>query len=151
MNSSSLALFCLKMLLEKLKSLTFHSPHVIINIQSNRGITNMNRKQLIKEVLENGHIQIDNGNTVYVLTQINEENFENISPELEEQLKKENKWNTWITLYTGKLKDKYSVTLLPIFGNSEKYVTKWFKNNREEVIMTDLKDRSMKLLKRASL
>ena len=111
----------------------------------------MNRKQLIQRVVENGYIHIDGGDTIYVLTQINDENFADISPLLREQLKRDNKWNTWITLYTGQLKEKYSVTTLPIYGKPDRYVTKWFKNNREEVIMTDLKDRSMKLLKRASM
>lgn len=111
----------------------------------------MNRKQLTQKVIDDGHIWIDNGETVYVLTQVNEENFEDISPELKEQLKRENKWNTWITICASQLKNKYSVKLLPIYGQSDKYTTKWFTSSKEESIMKDLKDRNMQLLKRATL
>lgn len=106
-------------------------------------------KTLKEIVMNNGYIQIDE-DLVYLVIQINDDNFENINEKLKKQLLEENKYNTWIGFIKNELKDKYDIQSLPIYGDPNKYVTKWFASTPEKAIDRDLRDRGMRLLKRAN-
>lgn len=117
-----------------------------------KGDVNMKKltNKTFKEVVMNdGHIQIEE-NLVYLVIQINDDNFENINEKFKEQLSEENKYNMWIGFITNELKDKYDIQSLPIYGDPNKYVTKWFASTPEKAIDSDLRNRSMQLLKRAN-
>ena len=111
----------------------------------------LTKKSFIQLALENGKVMLDKeGDINFVVTQINDTNFNDISPKLMEQLKNENKYNLWIGFITSKMQAPYSIQSLPIFGNSNRYILKHFQNSAENAINDDLNDRSIKLLKRAN-
>lgn len=111
----------------------------------------LTKKSFKQQVLNEGSITIDNdGEYIFVVTQINDKNFKDISPKFKQQLENEGKYNSWIGFITYNEEGPYSTNMLPIFGDPNKYVTKWFKNTPEEAIDQDLNSRSMGLLKRAN-
>lgn len=111
----------------------------------------LNRNSLKKQVLDNGFIIIDkDGEYKFVVAQINNEIFNDMSSKLITQLKDEGKYNSWIGFIEYKNQVSYSTQMLPIYGNSKNYVTKWFTNTPEEAIDQCLRDRQMGLLKRAN-
>lgn len=116
------------------------------------GASNKLNKQSFKQyVLNNGHITIDeDGRDDFVVIQINNENFKDISPAFKRQLEDEGKYNSWIGFITFEKQPPYTVQMLPIYGNSQKYVTKWFTNTADEAIDQCLSDKQMQLLKRAN-
>lgn len=114
-------------------------------------IQKLNKQSFKQEVLQNGYITLDkDGGYSFVVAQINEENFSDITPKLKQQLEEEGKYNWWIGFLTSKVEQPYTVQLLPIYGDSKKYVTKWFAKTAEEAIEIDLKDKQTELLKRAN-
>ena len=122
----------------------------IIKEDNNKPIT---KDQLKKIVLDNGYIPIDNrkDNLYYVVAKINDDNFGDIPPKLKEQLKDEGLYNrAYIGFMSYSAKPPYTVQMLPIYGDSKRYVTKWFTSNPGAAIDHDLSERYMKLLKRAN-
>lgn len=114
-------------------------------------IQKLDKQSFKQQVLQNNHITIDkDGGCNFVVAQINDENFGDITPKLKQQLEEEGKYNWWIGFLVSKVEQPYTVQLLPIYGDSKKYVTKWFTKTAEEAIEIDLKDRQMELLKRAN-
>lgn len=111
----------------------------------------LTRGSFIKQVLNEGSINIDNdGKYIFVVTRINNENFKDVTPKLQQQLEDEGKYNSWIGFITYNEEGPYSTNMLPIFGDPNKYVTKWFTNTPEESIDQNLRDRQIGLLKRAN-
>lgn len=111
----------------------------------------MNKQSFKQQVLNKGYINLDkDGECIFVVTQINDDNFKDISPKLKQQLEDEGKYNSWIGFITFNTQLPYSVRMLPIYGNSQSYVTKWFTESAEEAINQCLSDRQMRLLKRAN-
>jgi hypothetical protein len=110
----------------------------------------MDKKSFKQVVLSNNCIPIDNGELTFVIARINDENFRDISPRFKEQLKNENKYNSWIGFITHEKQLPYTVQMLPIYGRSDKYVTKWFTKTPEETIDQCLKDKGVCLLNRAN-
>lgn len=66
------------------------------------------------------------------------ENYlKNISNELQTKYKEEGKYNYWFTAYDFKSKTPYEPILsevLPVFGDPDKYVTKWFYSDKEQAM-----------------
>jgi hypothetical protein len=111
----------------------------------------IDRNTFKQTVLNNGYIQLDSdGKYFYIVTEINDQNFNDISPKLKEQLENEGKYGSYIGFVDSKNTPLYSVQMLPIYGNSQSYVTKWFTDTAEEAIDNDLRSRQMALLKRAN-
>lgn len=69
----------------------------------------------------------------------NEETLAENCSGLLEQLKAEGKYNTWIHVVIPNPTEKVSINYLPVFGNSEKWVTKWFYFDKNEAIKDGLK------------
>lgn len=105
--------------------------------------------KLIDNIKKQGYIAIDKGELFYNVTLVNDSNFPNMTKKLKAQLLEENLYGT---SYIGHIdrsnKPPFSMETLPIFGNSNKYVTKWFKSSEIEAVNVDLKDKYLGLLKR---
>lgn len=108
--------------------------------------------QLFKEkVLRDGHIAIDGGEIYYVVARINTDNFNDMGDKLIAQLKCEGKYDYYIGFLSRNAEPPYTVQMLPIYGNAERYVTKWFATTPENAISSDLRDRQLCIVKRAIL
>lgn len=111
-------------------------------------------RDLMDKVLQDGFIYLDTGETVYVVTQVSDKTFHNITPKLKKQLTDEGLYdNAYIGFMcsTYSIVDgKYSIHYLPIYGNPNEYVTKWFSSDPMRIVQNDLRARSMGLLKRAN-
>lgn len=107
----------------------------------------IDKQSLIEKVLDNGYIEIDNGQSRFVVTQINDQNFFNISEKFKTQLEAEGKYDSWIGFIASN-PAPYDTQVLPIFGSATSYVTKWFTNTAEESIEMSLKDKQLNLLNR---
>lgn len=114
--------------------------------------SNISASQMFKEkVLRDGYIPLDDGDLFYVVARINTTNFEDMGKGLIEQLKNEDKYDDYIGFLSYSADPPYTVEMLPIYGSSSKYITKWFRKDAEECIKRDLSDKGMRLLKRAHL
>lgn len=111
----------------------------------------LDKKSIRQHVLSNGYITIDkDGGCQFIVIQINDENFNDMNPQLKQQLIDEGKYNSWIGFMTSKKEFPHSIQMLPIYGNSQRYVTKWFTKTALESIDQSLSDRQIRLLKRAN-
>lgn len=94
----------------------------------------------IKEKLTNdGFIKLRSG--YYRIVKANEETIE--SKALLQQLKDEGKYNYWISVYDYETKSTNAPMpneVLPIFGNPDKYITKWFYKDFDSALNQALKD-----------
>lgn len=109
------------------------------------------KETLKKYMLENKIVILDQDSWCrFIVTQINEENFKDINPKLKEQLQAENKYNSWVSFVTSRFEKPYTIDILPIYGNSEKYITKYFSDNIEDAIDFCLNDSQIQVLKRAN-
>lgn len=105
------------------------------------------RGKLIEMVLEGPvFIRQDwNRDLFFSVHKVNSENFD-LSPMLTDQLKKEGKYNTtYIAIVSDKKVGPYGMDVLPIYGNSDKYVTKHFVSTPKEAAADTIRD--MKLVK----
>ena len=85
----------------------------------------------------NNIIQLDSdGTSYYTVIQVNSDNFVDLPNVLIEQLKKEHKYNWYVSIFSME-KDCLRSILLPIWGDPKKYVTKWFFETKEECIQTE--------------
>lgn len=110
----------------------------------------IDQRTFIQKVLQDGFIPLDKGSNRFVVAQINDKNFTDINDKLRTQLEEEGKWNYWIGFIWWKDSDRYSIRALPIYGSSNRYVTKWFTKTPEDAIRQSLSDKDMKLLQRVS-
>ena len=99
----------------------------------------MTPKQIKEKLKTDGFIKLRSG--YYRLVQANEETIE--SQALLQQLKDEGKYNYWISAYDYKTKTSDAPIpneVLPIFGDLDKYVTKWFYKDFDTALNQALKD-----------
>lgn len=85
----------------------------------------MTPREIKKKLKTDGFIKLRLG--YYRLVQANEETIDN--PRLLKQLKEEGKYNYWISVYDFKTKTTTAslpTVVLPICGDPNKYITKWF-------------------------
>lgn len=94
----------------------------------------------IKEKLTNdGFIKLRSG--YYRIVKANEETIE--SKALLQQLKDEDKYNYWISAYDYETKSTNAPMpneVLPVFGDPDKYITKWFYKDFDSALNQALKD-----------
>lgn len=109
-------------------------------------MTKLTRKQFI-ELASKEKMKVDEL-IHYVVIKVNSENIK-MTDSFKKQLIEEGKYdNTYIGLLTPETSKPYSMDYLPIYGSTEKFITKHFVNSIDEAIMVDLKDRGLRLLKR---
>lgn len=68
--------------------------------------------------------------------------FKNLSNNLQEAYEEEGKYNYWFTAYDFKSKTPNEPILsevLPVFGDPNKYVTKWFYSDKERAMREAVK------------
>lgn len=99
----------------------------------------MTPKEIKEQLTTDGFIKLRSG--YYRLVQANEETIENKA--LLQQLKEEGKYNYWISVYDFKTKTTTAPlpnVVLPICGDLDKYVTKWFYKDFDTALRQALKD-----------
>lgn len=88
------------------------------------------------KALLNAQQYVEVGNdSFFRIAQANEKTI--ASKALLEQLKAEGKYNYWFTAYDFKSKtpdDPILSEVLPVFGDPNKYVTKWFYYDKEQAM-----------------
>ena len=108
------------------------------------------RGKLIEMVLEGPvFIRQDWGRDLFFsVHKVNSENFD-LSPMLTEQLKNEGKYDTtYIAIVNENQVGPHGMDILPIYGNSDKYVTKHFVSTPKEAAADAIRD--MKLVKQVN-
>ena len=85
-------------------------------------------------LLNDGFIKLTDGRGYYVLARLNKENFPEMPATLEKQLKDEDKYGTYVTFFSILEKPPYRLEMLPIYGDPERYVTKWLYRDPEEAV-----------------
>lgn len=109
-------------------------------------------KDLIEKVQTKGFIAIDDADDplYYTVILVNDTNIKDMTNKFKSQLIEEGLYNnSYIGIITNKLSSSYSMDLLPIYGSSSRYVTKWFASTFEAAIKNSLRDKQLSLLKRA--
>lgn len=117
------------------------------------GNKKLSRAEFIDTVLSKGYIALDNKQYTlyYVVTEVNDTNFDDMSTKLRDQLETEGLYdNSYIGFLSYSSNPPYTVQMLPIYGNPNKYVTRWFTDSAKQAIEQDLKDRQIGLLSRAN-
>ena len=109
------------------------------------------KNNFIETLKNEGFVMLDeDGRYKYLCLKVNTDNF-NLTEDFVEQLKKQNKYNYYIGFICDSSYSKpFDQSLLPIYGSSDEWITKWFKYSVDDAVMPDLNDRSLKLLKRAN-
>ena len=106
------------------------------------------KKQEFIELAMTGIVELEN-DLFYKVVLADDSNIE-MSDKLKDQLISENKYGkTYIGVITWNADSKVSSGSLPIYGNANSFVTKFFVADKKQAILNDLKDRQMELLKRA--
>lgn len=98
----------------------------------------MTRKEAKQLYLNNQVVQL-NDTYFSMIVLANEENFAENCSDLLKQLEQEGKYNTWIHVVVPDPTQKVSIEYIPVFGNPEKWVTKWFFSNKDEAIKDGLR------------
>ena len=109
-------------------------------------------EDLIEKVQIKGFIAIDDADDplYYTIILVNDTNIKDMTNKFKSQLIEEGLYNnSYIGIITNKLSSSYSMDLLPIYGSSSRYVTKWFASTFEAAIKNSLRDKLLSLLKRA--
>lgn len=86
------------------------------------------------------------GDRKYKVITLDKEHVSDMSEKLEQQLKQEGKYGWYITVFSSN--PETSEMDLPIFGDSNKFVTKWLFSDYEDAVQQDLRDRSINLYNR---
>lgn len=89
-----------------------------------------------KELLNNGFVKVDEKN-YYKLIQANEFNLDSSCESLLKQLKEDGKYNYYIPVYNFNVQsatDLVHIDRLPVFGDSKKWVTRWFYQSKENAV-----------------
>jgi hypothetical protein len=98
-----------------------------------------------------GFAVMDNGWNFYYCKLLNDDNFDFTKvPKLKEQLKSEGKFDKVYATCICRTQpgEKIDAACLPLYGDTQKYVTHWFNRDMIECIKTDLADRDLRLKKR---
>ena len=113
----------------------------------------MNRNKFIEKVKNDGFVFLDeNAEYKYWCLKINESNFKNMPETLIEQLKNDDYYdNGYIgVIVHANENPPLDYHCMPVFGDPNKWVTKWIWHNIDDAIKSTLNDRMIKLLKRAN-
>lgn len=123
------------------------------NVIDNLKASLISKKKIFDMIKSDGYIKLDDG-YYYVCCKLNEENWDFTGYEsFLEQIKKEGLYNrVYASAVVKQLNSKYPVDSLPIFGDSNRWVTKWFSSDFDATIKQDFsKSSGMGLTKRVNL
>ena len=92
-------------------------------------------------------IPLDADGTIkYKVVAVDKDHIIDMSEKLEQQLKQEGKYGWYTTCCSSHIDTREQD--LPIFGDSNKFVTKWLVRDYGDAVQSDLRDRSMGLYNR---
>ena len=92
-------------------------------------------------------IPLDADGTIkYKVVAVDKDHIIDMSEKLEQQLKQEGKYGWYTTCCSSHIDTREQD--LPIFGDSNKFVTKWLVRDYGDAVQSDLRDRSMRLYNR---
>ena len=92
-------------------------------------------------------IPLDADGTIkYKVVAVDKDHIIDMSEKLEQQLKQEGKYGWYTTCCSSHIETREQD--LPIFGDSNKFVTKWLVRDYGDAVQSDLRDRSMRLYNR---
>ena len=87
-----------------------------------------------------------NGKYKYHVISLDKDHVSDMSDKLEQQLKREGKYGWYVTVFTNN--NEISEIDLPIFGDPDKFVTKWLYRDYSDAVQSDLRTKSMYLYDR---
>lgn len=104
----------------------------------------MKRPEAKIELLNKGFIKIENeySNGYFKLIQANENTLGQNTEKLLEQLKNEGKYNSWIGVYNFNTESENApvdLDRLPVYGDPNKFVTKWFCKDKNQAVTNSLR------------
>ena len=92
-------------------------------------------------------IPLDADGTIkYKVVAVDKDHIIDMSEKLEQQLKQEGKYGWYTTCCSSHIDTREQD--LSIFGDSNKFVTKWLVRDYGDAVQSDLRDRSMRLYNR---
>lgn len=104
----------------------------------------MKRAEAKIELLNKGFIKIKNeySEGYFRLIQANENTLGQNTEKLLDQLKNEGKYNYWIGVYNFRTESENSpvdIDRLPVYGDPNKFVTKWFTKDKNQAVTNSLR------------
>ena len=109
----------------------------------------MSKLSDVMKILKNTNFAIPldkEGQTKYVVKPIDTDNFTDLPKQLIDQLKDEGKYGYYVSFCATD--DIDSCRYLPIYGSSDRYVTKWLYASPEDCVNHDLRDKWMAIYDR---
>lgn len=114
-------------------------------------LTQKQKKYVLNYVKENSFFPCDNGKNFYFLVPVDDKHIK-MTPKFKKQLKDEGLYgNTFIGGMTDTAELPIDMMWLPIYGNPDRYVTKWLSYSFDSCFDSDLRDRGRGLSKRLDL
>lgn len=108
------------------------------------------KKSIIEEVIKKGFVLLDDGDLKLTVVKMNTEECE-MPEKLEAQLKEEGLYNnSYAAAIIPVDLEKCSIDYLPIYGNSEKYITRHLLRDKESAIEILTNDTYAHITKRAN-
>lgn len=114
-------------------------------------LTQKQKRYVLNYVKENSFFPCDNGKNFYFLVPVDDKHIK-MTPKFKKQLKDEGLYgNTFIGGMTDTAELPIDMMWLPIYGNPDRYVTKWLSYSFDSCFDSDLRDRGRGLSKRLDL
>lgn len=109
----------------------------------------MSKTQDIMTILHKRQFAIpvdEEGELKYVICRVTRDNFVDLPESFIKQLKEEGKYGWYTSFFTRA--NEYSIDNLAVYGDKDRWVTKWLKDNAEDIVQSDLRDKWMNLYNR---
>ena len=107
----------------------------------------LNKKELLELIKKNKEIYIGEGVYYKVIKATDAE--VDLNAKFKEQLISEGLYDSsYVGILTFTPNQKPNMLTLPIYGSSEKYITKHFSTTVEQAVMKDLNDKGLSILSR---
>lgn len=116
-------------------------------------IKSLTKNEFINQVLKDKYVILErDGSKKFVLVQVNENNFKDLETTgLLDQLKEEGKINWWYGFNVPSSENPpYNFEWLPVYGNSNKWETKWLCSSPEQAIESAIKYYGLELIRDAN-
>jgi hypothetical protein len=123
------------------------------NSRLNEALTQKQKKDVLSYIKEHSFFPLTGGNYSYFIVPVDDEHIE-MTLEFKEQLENEGYYGRYYVsgiMSSSVAKLPIGMKWLPIYGNSNRFDTKWFSRSYDDCFAKDLKDRMMKLSKRLDI